>query len=63
MPVPESLFDEVPGFQPATLLKKRPRHKCLPVNFTMFLIEALGANASKSSIQAVCLDIIVNTSK
>ena len=29
----------------------------------MFLIEALGATASKSSIQAVCLDIIVNTSK
>ena len=29
----------------------------------MFLIEALGATASKSSIQAVCLDIIVNRSK
>ena len=33
----ESLFNKVAGLRPATLLKKRLRHKCFPVNFTKFL--------------------------
>ena len=31
------LFNKVVGLRPATLLKKRLRHKCFPVNFAKFL--------------------------
>ena len=34
---PESLSEEFVGFQPASLLKKRPRQKCFLINFTRFL--------------------------
>ena len=34
--VPESLFDKVADLRPATLLKKRLRHKSFPVNFAKF---------------------------
>ena len=30
-------FNKVAGLRPATLLKKRLRHKCFPVNFVKFL--------------------------
>ena len=30
-------FNKVPGLKPVTLLKKRPWHRCFPVNFTKFL--------------------------
>ena len=30
-------FNRVAGLRPATLLKKRPRHSCFPVNFAKFL--------------------------
>ena len=30
-------FNKVAGLRPATLLKKRPWHRCFPVNFTKFL--------------------------
>ena len=36
-PVPESLFNKVAGPIPATLLKKRFRHRSFPVNFMKFL--------------------------
>ena len=36
-PVPESLFYKVSGLRPATLSKKRLRHRCFPVNFVKFL--------------------------
>ena len=35
-PVPESFFNKLPA-PPATLLKKKPWHQCLPVNFAKFL--------------------------
>ena len=31
-------FNKVACLRPATLLKKRPRHRCFPVNFVKFLI-------------------------
>ena len=33
-------FHKVPGRRPATLLKKRLRHRCFPVNFAKFLRKA-----------------------
>ena len=36
-PVPESLFEEFIGFQPATIFKKRPRHRCFLADFVRFL--------------------------
>ena len=36
-PVPESLFNKVAGLRPASLLKKRLRHRRFPVNFAKFL--------------------------
>ena len=30
-------FNKVAGLRPATLLKKRLRHRCFPVNFAKFL--------------------------
>ena len=30
-------FNNVAGLRPATLLKKRPWHRCSPVNFAKFL--------------------------
>ena len=30
-------FNKAAGLRPATLLKKRPRHRCFPVNFVKFL--------------------------
>ena len=30
-------FNKVEGLKPATLLKKRPWHRCFPVNFAKFL--------------------------
>ena len=34
--VSKFLFNKVEGLHPATLLKKRPQHKCFPVNFAKF---------------------------
>ena len=31
------VFNKVAGLRPATLLKKRLRHRCFPVNFAKFL--------------------------
>ena len=36
-PVPEPLFNKVTGLRPATLLKKRLRRRCFPVNFVKFI--------------------------
>ena len=36
-PVPESLFNNVTDLKRATLLNKRPWHKCFPVNFEKHL--------------------------
>ena len=33
----ESIFNKVAGLRPATLSKKRPWHRCFPVNFAKFL--------------------------
>ena len=46
IPVPESLFNKVAGLRPATLLKKRLWHKCVPVNFAKFLRTPLLQNTS-----------------
>ena len=35
--MPESLFNKVADLRPATLLKKRLRHRCFPVNFVKLL--------------------------
>ena len=35
--LPESIFHDVLGFQPAPLLKKKPQHRCFYINFTGFL--------------------------
>ena len=35
--MPESLFNKVAVLTPVTLLKKRPWHRCFPVNFLKFL--------------------------
>ena len=62
-PVTVCLFDKVAGFQPATSVKKRPRHRSFYDIFSnTFFIEALGVTASGSSSQAVCLDIILKIS-
>ena len=37
-PLCQRLFlNKVAGLRPATLVKKRLRHRCFPVNFAMFL--------------------------
>ena len=36
VPAPKSLFDEDAGLQPAALLRKRPQHRCFPVNLPDF---------------------------
>ena len=33
----QSIFNKVAGLRPATLSKKRPWHRCFPVNFVKFL--------------------------
>ena len=35
--MPESIFNKVAGFRPATLLKKRLWHRRFPVDFAKFL--------------------------
>ena len=35
--MPQSLFNKVAVLTPVTLLKKRPWHRCFPVNFVKFL--------------------------
>ena len=35
--MPESFFNKVTGLRLATVLKKRPWHRCFPVNFAIFL--------------------------
>ena len=35
-PVLESLFNKVVGLRPATLLRKKPQHRCFLVNFANF---------------------------
>ena len=42
-----SFFNKVAGFRPATLLKKRPWHKCFPVNVAKFLRAAFLQNTSR----------------
>ena len=50
-------FNEVAGWGSATLLKKRLRHRCFPVNFAKFLrtpiLEYLLASAPKSKIKTL----------
>ena len=36
-PVPRASYNEVAGLEHATLFKKRPWHRCFPVNFVKFL--------------------------
>ena len=36
-PVLASFLNKVAGLRPSTLLKKRPQHRCFPVNFAKFL--------------------------
>ena len=36
-PVPDSVFNELAGLQPAALLQKRPRRRYFPVDFVEFL--------------------------
>ena len=38
-------FNKVAGLRPATLLKKRPWHRCFPVNFAKFLRSPFLQNA------------------
>ena len=40
-------FNEVADLRPATLLKKRLRHRCFPVNFAKFLRTPLLQNTSR----------------
>ena len=40
------LFNKNAGLRPATLLKKRLRHRCFPVNFTKFLKTSFLQNSS-----------------
>ena len=59
---------KVVGFYPATLLRKENLINLFSCKFheifkNRFFIEALGATASESICQAVCLDIITKTSK
>ena len=54
-----SFFNKVAGLRPATLLKKRLRHRCFPVTFTKFLrttflIEHLRATASSKNAYFHC---------
>ena len=46
-PVPESLLNKVAGLRSATLLKKRLRHRCFPVNFAEFLKTPFLQNTSE----------------
>ena len=39
-------FNKVPGLRPATLLKKRPWHRCFPLNFMKFLRIPFSQNTS-----------------
>ena len=41
------LFNKVAGLRPATLFKKRPWHRCFPVNFAKFLITLVLQNTSR----------------
>ena len=41
-----SFFNKVAGMRPATLLKKRLRHRCFPVNFAKFLRTSFLKNTS-----------------
>ena len=48
-----NFFNKVAGLRPATLLKKRLRHMCFPVNFVKFntfFTEHLWASASKINL-------------
>ena len=45
-PLPDSLFNEVAGHQPATLLQKKPLHRRFPVNFVNFLRAPFLKNSS-----------------
>ena len=40
-------FNKVAGLSPATLLKKRPWHRCLPVNFAKILRTPFSKNTSR----------------
>ena len=40
-------FNKVTGLRPATLLKKRPWHRCFPVNFARFLRTTFSQNTSE----------------
>ena len=48
-PVPDSVFNEVAGLQPAALLQVRPQRRYFPVDFAEFLIEFFRATTSESS--------------
>ena len=44
--LPDSVFNEVAGHQPAALLQKRPPHRCFPVNFVDFVRTLFLKNSS-----------------
>ena len=47
------LFNKVAGLRPATLFKKRPWHRCFPVNFAKFLITPVLQNTSRRLLLVV----------
>ena len=49
--LPESLFNEVAGSRPATLLTMRLWHGCFPVNFVKFLRTSFLQNTSGGCLQ------------
>ena len=48
-------FNKVANLRPATLLKKRPGHRCFPVNFTKFLRKAFLQNTSGRLLPSLSL--------
>ena len=47
-------FNKVAGLRPATLLKKRLRHRCFPVNFVKFLRTSFLQNTSGRLLLSLC---------
>ena len=45
-PLPDFVFNEVAGHQPAALLQKRPPRRCFPVNFVDLLRTSFLKNSS-----------------
>ena len=43
----ESIFKKVPDLQTCNFIKKRPQHRCFPVNIAKFLIQPILKNICK----------------